>query len=223
MKKLLNITSGRTQIGLALLGATLMMGFQNCAPGTLSTSSTSSSIFSVGDGSMDSTSNDKIAYQVNYSENILTSMLTVTGVPASRTTMNSYSDKKTKISETGLATAITAPMWLAVTNLAGDVCEDLVTQEAALTAPDRSFFGQVDFAQGPSKVSAAIQNDVVRRMARAFWGRNETAQELSLIKSAVSSSFSASASGTTDNGTMTQNEMLFFCSGMLASLDSQKL
>ena len=219
MKKILNINSGRTQILLALMGVSLMMGFQNCAPGTLMTSTTSSSVFSVGDGSMDSTSNDKIAYQVNYSENILTSMLTVTGVTPNNTTLSSYNDKKTKISETGLANTITAPMWLAVTNLAGDVCRNLVTQEVALTSTNRSFFSQVDFTQGPSKVSASIQNDVIRRMARAYWGRNETVQELSLIKGATSSSFT----GVTDNGATTQNEMLFICAAMLASLDSQKL
>jgi len=40
----------------------------------------------------------------------------------------SYDNNKTRVSETGVADTVTAPMWLAVTNVAGQSCDDLITK-----------------------------------------------------------------------------------------------
>jgi hypothetical protein len=208
----------KTQALLPVLAAGLLFGFQNCGAGLLQTSSTSSPSFTEGDGSMNLVSNDKVAVGVNYSENVLASMLSATGVTPDATTLQSYADKKTKIAESGKPESVTSPMWMAITNLAGDVCMNLVTQEKALPAASRGFYNLVDFAAGPTKLSAAAKADVVRRMARSFWGRNETPQEKTVIVAAMDDAFSAAS----DNGTETENEMLFVCTALLSSLDTHK-
>lgn len=205
-------------LSLALTGAILSLAFQNCGPGVLQTASQSSVAYTEGDGTMQVVE-EKQAVAVNYSENILDAMLQMTGVAKpSSATLNSYRDKQTKISETGKAEAVTAPMWMSVTNLAGDVCLDLVNQEKSLKADERRIFPKVDFSKGPSNVSADAKDDVIRRMARSFWGRNETPQEKTIIRAAIDQAFS----GAEDKGAQTEASMLFTCSAMLASLDAQK-
>lgn len=154
---------------------------------------------------------------VSNSEQVLTAMLTVTGVTTpSAATRAAYTREAGKITETGKVDSVNAPMWLALTNLAGEVCNDLLTQEAALAAAQRRIFGQVDLAAAATAaaVSDAAKNDVIRRLARSVWQRNETPEEATMIKAALGTSF---ATGTA------RNAMLYTCTAMLSSLDAHDL
>lgn len=200
---------------LPVLAITLVLGFQNCAPGELHTAETAS--YSETSEGMQQVE-EKLAIGTNYSENVFTAMLNLTGVSnPSQATINSANDKKAKIAESGKAESVTAPMWMAITNLAGDVCLDLVNQEKALVADQRRIFPQVNFATGPASISSAAKDDVIRRMARSFWGRNETTQEKAVIRSELDAAFT----GVANTGAQTENAMLFTCAAMLASLDAQ--
>jgi hypothetical protein len=136
----------------------------------------------------------------------------------SNNTLNVAQSQITKVSETAKADSVTAPMWIAITNLSGEVCSDLLNQEVPMPASSRRIFGMVDFTKGPVSLTNAIKDDVVRRLARSLWGRNETADEKILLKAAIDEAFTPSS---TDNK-QTKAEMLFICSSMLASLESQK-
>lgn len=199
----------------ALLGFSVL-SFQNCAPGTLnSKSSTVSSSFADCGNSVCEVP-DAITVAVSDSQNVLTGMLNKAGVttPSAKTT-TAFANQSSKLPETGKVQGITAPMWMAVATMGSEVCNDLLTQETAAGAA-RRIFTSVDFTRGPASVVDSTQNDVIRRLARSFWARNETPQELVLIKSALSDSFSGTTAGDT------RKEMLFLCTAMISSTDAQK-
>lgn len=168
------------------------------------------------DGTMRPVENKTAA--VTSSETIIASLLATTGVTTpSAATRGAVTREIGKISETGKADSVNGPMWLAITNLSGEVCNDLIAQEAALAAASRRIFGLVDLttANAPaSAVSAAAQDDVIRRLARSVWQRNETPEEATMIKSATATAFSAGTA---------RNAMLYMCTAMLASLDAHDL
>lgn len=151
---------------------------------------------------------------VSYSENILSSLVAMAGTgTATQRTLDAYNRERTKIAESGKAEAVNAPMWIAITNLSGEVCWDLVLAEKALPAGSRRIFGQVNFLAGPAGISEAAKNDVIRRLARSAWARNETPEELATIKEGM-----ASVGGTI--AADVDRHMLFACTAIMASLDA---
>ena len=209
----------RLSIQVLALAALSLLGYQNCAPGALNTrssaSSASSSSFADCGNSVCEVP-DATTIAVADSQNVLTSMLNKAGVasPSTKTT-SAFTAQGTKLPETGSVSQITAPMWMAIATMSSEVCNDLITQESA-TGAARRIFNSVDFTKGPSSFADAARNDVIRRMARSFWDRNETAQELTLIKASLDSSWS----GTTVADT--KKEMIYLCTAMMSSTDAQK-
>ena len=205
----------KISLQLASLAALVVFGYQNCAPGTLNSRSSASvndSFSECADGLCEVI--DQKVVGVSNSQNTLTSMLQQTGVRApSNATRNAYANQGTKISETGAANTITAPMWVAVTTISSEVCNDLIAQEKALTSANRRFYNAVDFTKGYNMLSAEGKEDVIRRMARSFWARNESGQEKILIRSTLDSVFNG---GT--NAESTEDAALFLCTTMLSSL-----
>ena len=134
---------------------------------------------------------------VVHSGQVLKNMVAVSGIEEpSASTKALYEQKKGSFSENGKANTVNAPMVMAAASLGGEVCNDLVNKERGLPQGERRIFPQVDFGSGPNNVSNTARMDIVRRMARSFWGRNET-----------------------DTG----NLALYTCTIMLASLDSMEL
>jgi len=153
-----------------------------------------------------------------YSNQILRNMASVTGVSieAGGDAEQYWRDKFDVFSEDGSATSVTGPMLLSISGLAAEVCDNLIGQEQLITnVADRRFFPSINFAGDSSDLDAVKISDVVRRMARSFWGRNETSSELSMIVSGANS-------GLANNGN-TSAWMLYVCTGMLSSLDAIQL
>lgn len=217
------ITTKNLQL-LALV-TTMLLGYQNCGPGVLDSSSqasTATNTFTVTGTNTGSSEMTEVieakSFGVSYSENAFSSMQNQTGVAnPSAATRTAVTNQFTKLSETGKSDSVTAPMWVSLTTVAGELCNDLVTQERAATAASRRFFGSVDFARAPASLSQAAKDDVIRRLARSLWARNETPQEKTLILTSFDTSFAAS---TTVNDT--QSGMMFLCTAMLAALDAHK-
>ncbi len=198
-----------------LASCLVVVGFQNCAPFEVSTSSSLNSFSECRTGICEVLDLKTVA--IDSSETVLTSMLHLAGVSTpSTTTLNTYAAQATKIPETGKVDQVTAPMWVALTTVSSEVCSDLLNQETAANA-QRAIFANVDFSRGPASVTPAIQADVIRRMARSFWSRNETTQEKIMIESGVTEAFGGSSTAGD-----TRNQMLFTCIAMLGSLDAHK-
>lgn len=131
------------------------------------------------------------------------------GLPTDRT-LAVYSAKSGTISETGAVSTLTAPMLMAATSIAGEVCEDLIAKEKV--AP-RIFIG-FDMNSMTMPNSSSLQ-DAMRRIARSCWSRDEDPTEGQIIMDAVQSAFQGANAANT-----THDAALFMCTSMLGSLDS---
>lgn len=190
--------------------------FNNCAPGKLQTHS-ASDVFAPGSGQMEKVS-DFSGYELIYSENTLPTILSVTGLQTSSGALNTAMNRNvTKISETGQPDSLTPPMLIGLTSISNRACQDLVDAEKAISnTTQRRFFQKVDFSKGPQSITQDAKVDSIRRMARSFWGRNETQQELDLLVSAFEQEFK----GIGDSSSKTPMTLMFLCTAMLASVDT---
>lgn len=222
MKKLTKMTLSQKRKLLAattlpLCAVVLMLGFQNCSPGVVQ----SSKLASTGTGGppLGNIEEDTKPVTVAYSENTLPSMQLQTGLQTvSARTLAARNLAITKMTETGIVDTLNAPGLMAVTNLAGEVCLDLIVEEKAKVAADRRFFNQVDFTKAPSTLTADNKQDLVRRMSRNFFGRNETLAEKTLILSSLDSAISDGRRTGVNDEAETEDILLFACTGMLSSL-----
>ncbi len=154
---------------------------------------------------------------VLHSGQVLQNMMSITGVDVPSTaTVAMYDLKKTTFSENGRANSMNAPIVMALASVGGEVCSDLIVQEKAKAAADRRIYSQVNFGSGPANFSNAGRADSIRRLARSFWGRNETDAELQILQSALAEAVSAGGTAARD----TENVALYLCSAMIASLDA---
>lgn len=154
---------------------------------------------------------------VLHSGQVLQNMMSVTGVDVpSAATVAMYDLKKSTFSENGRANSINAPIVMALASVGGEVCSDLIVQEKAKAAADRRIYPQVNFSSGPTNFSNAGRADSIRRLARSFWGRNETDAELQILQSALAEAVSAGGTAAKD----TEVVALYLCSAMIASLDA---
>lgn len=153
---------------------------------------------------------------LNY-KGVLDSMLKATGVmQPSQNTLTRFDERIGMMSETGAVTTVNSPMLHVVTVVAGEVCSDLYAQEIALTPASRRFFNSLSATTGTAAqiLSDATVNDIVRRMARSFWQRNELAEELTAIKAGLQEVITASATTNVRLGS------LYICSAVLSSVSA---
>lgn len=206
---------------LPILGVFLVLSFQNCSPGILQSAKLDAIPVDNTELPLDINQDTKPITTV-YSESILISMQSLTGLETISTqARNAAEAAKQKISETGKADSINGPMWLSITNVAGEMCLDLVNNEKAKAQGDRRFFGQVNFSAAPaSSLSSSVQDDMIRRMARNFWGRNETVAERTVIKSSLSEALATPKRTGASDAAETEDAVIYTCSAMLASLDA---
>ncbi|MBL7688095.1 MAG: hypothetical protein JNJ49_08665, partial [Bdellovibrionaceae bacterium] len=87
-------------------------------------------------------------------------------------------------------------------------------------ADNRRFFNKIDFAQGPTAITDSAKDDLIRRMARNFWGRNESVAEKTLLKSTLEAAMTEPAATNQSVTAETENALLFTCTAMLSSLDA---
>lgn len=220
MKKLNMTLSQKRKViaatSLPISALVLMMGFQNCSPGIVQ----SQRLESVGNLST-SLEEDTKPVSVTYSENALLSMQQQVGIqtPSART-LTAANSARQKLSETGKADSVNAPAMIAVANLAGELCLDLITEEKAKAADARRFFNQINFTTGPTSISAAAKADIIRKMARNFWGRNETAAEKTVLTTSIDAAIADPRRTGQSDAVDTEDILIFGCTGMLASLDS---
>lgn len=225
MKKLTNMTLSQQRklsaaVTLPLVAMIMMVSFQNCSPGVVQ-SAKLDSVSTTGPAGQLNLDEDTKPVTVTYSENLLTSMQLQTGLQnLSNNTRNAANNAKAKVSETGKADTVNAPMWISITNLAGEFCLELVAQERGRAAATRRFFNQVDFTQSPAALTIEARSDIVRRMARNFWGRNETVAERTVILASLSDALAQPRRTGANDAAETEDALIYSCTAMLSSLDA---
>lgn len=209
------------------MAGVVVLGFNNCARyGSIDQASTSS-----GDSSLASTSsstdttNDSeslgLPYALLSAEQTLSSMMKVTNVSTMSTALSTeYTSRYGALAAGNDLNMANGPLMLGSTSLGGEVCNSLLTQEKALAAASRNFFGAIDFTLGASSVTDAGYSAAIRGMARSFWGRNETADELAMLKQFKVDFITALAAAARTQAASTNNLMLSTCAAMLSSVDA---
>ena len=170
-------------------------------------------------GSIDVLSNTRTASVVSANralDNFVSCLGTISPSAASQA---EYDASKGFLSIEGSAISVTSPMLKGLANVAGEVCNDLVQSETALTPANRRIFNQVDFSAGPTNMNASSMANVARRIARSCWGRNESSAELTDIQNNVSSAFSAVPNTPAE----TRNKAIYLCTAMTASFASYEM
>lgn len=154
--------------------------------------------------------NAKTASLIN-SNQTLTHLTTCLGVKTpSAETVALYEAKKGSISVSGAAKTVTPPMMMAIANIAGEVCNDLINQEIKNEA--RIFVG-IDLNANRLPASTDLQ-DSISRLALSCWNRYESSGEKQVLLDLISNSVSP-------NETMAAKKAsLLLCTSIAASLDA---
>jgi hypothetical protein len=177
--------------------------------------STLSSTASTGNNDSSSTTTDPDyipgakTVSVVYAKQALDQLTSCAGVisPSDDTT-RMYDAKKSSISAYGDANSVTAPMMMAIANISGEICDDLIDQEIA--GPSRIFVGWN--LTSTSKPAANLVADSISRLAISCWQKNESAAESQAVLNLISSV------PTGANGA--RKQALLLCTAMLSSLNS---
>lgn len=150
-----------------------------------------------------------------YNKQLLDNMVVCAGTgTASPETVAEWESRQSSFSEYGFALDVTAPMLMAITAVAGEICDDLLDVELAQAPADRRLFKAWDFSKAPSVADlpdSAI-NDAARRFALSCWARTEVAGEALAYREELRTS--------TESQTLaeTRKLALIMCTGALASL-----
>jgi len=146
-----------------------------------------------------------------YSKQVLDQLSSCAGVASpSDKTLATYEQKQGAISMYGYVNTVTSPMLMSVTSIAGEVCNDLINQEAA---GNRRLFVGMDFSAA-NLPNNTLLADSVARIALSCWQRNETDDERQALIDMVTSSVAS------NEAAAGRKSALMICTAMLSSLDS---
>jgi hypothetical protein len=203
---------------LLILAVTIGAGILSVGNGCSKSFSSSPSTDSGGSNGANSIDNSEMpiipgarTVSIVYSKQVVDQLTSCVGVQTpSAATMNMYSQKQGAISTYGTANTVTAPMMMAVTSIAGEICNDLINQEVASGA--RMFMG-FDMKANVLPNSSQLE-DAVTRLSLSCWQRMETSDEKLALVNLVTTSVGAT------EASATRKAALMLCTSMLSSLDA---
>lgn len=206
-----NMLSRKIKIGLSLgISGILMLSFGHAC----------SQFAADGSGTLVATSLDDEKILLNaktvstvYSKQVLDNMVSCLGMDTpSLETKGTWANVRGSISKVGKAKDLNAPMLMAITSIAGQVCGDLIQNESNMSSSsDRLIFSEIDFDQ--NGVDGLAIDNGIRRLTRSCWGRNESSEEYSAIYDSLSEGFNLSDA---DPANVAQ----FMCTAVLSSFES---
>lgn len=117
-------------------------------------------------------------------------------------------------------TLVNSPSIIAITSLAGVVCQQAVTKEKK---GPKDLFKYIDFAKGPSSYGKLGAINTYISLVDRFWMRQPSKEELALISQTVDEYFSTLDSAAMSKATESDKLAVFICTGMLSVPDSYLL
>lgn len=188
----------------------------NCAPSMFQVSSLTSSSSSLG---VDAFTKPQVSpVTLMSARQTYKTFLNVTGQEGAQTTaqLNEYESRANSLATNDRLSNINAPLQLAATSVAGEVCAGLLTKESGLVDSARKFLVGIDITKALAADAPELYQAAVGKMAVSFWGRQLTAAEGKLM----SDFYTEFTSGSAASAATTRALYLATCTGMLASLDS---
>lgn len=201
-------------IAIVFLASAFTTGF-NCSM---------SKMHSIGSSSNESISNSKaenLPYALLNAEQALSSMLNVTEQPqASTAVRNEFNIRNSAFSVNSYLASMNAPMLLSATSLAGEVCNSLIARERPLAGPQRLFFQNVNFAAGPTQITAADYASVVGVFSQKVWGRAIASEEAAFFNQYYTDFMATLTTAEQTQAAKTAAFYLSVCAAALSSFDS---
>lgn len=222
MKKTSRIYQIKLVLLVLIFGALSVVGF-NCGRPQFQVDQNLVSYSNDSSSAMLVSSSDKVdtAWALLTSEQVFRSMLSLTNQSQPTTAMiNEYNSRAGGLGVTTNLNLMNGPMMIAVTSLAGIVCDGLITKEAAMMSGQRTFYNSIDFTKGPSLVSDTAYADMVSRFSNHMWGR-DLDQDEQAIYAGYLSEFRTNLSATDVNlASQTKVLALSVCTSALSTFDS---
>jgi hypothetical protein len=200
---------------IAFFSVTIATGFgQGCAQSKKATAGSDG-----GDALGDTNGNPEynldpssVTLSMVYNKQVLDHMVACSGVGvASDSTLATWASKRGAVSINGTVVTVTAPMLMAVTTIAGDVCRDLIDLEKKTPM----LFNGVNWSATSLPDNTTLTNSI-RGLALSCWQRQESNEENQILMDTLHSEFSSGSVNPSD-------AYLFLCTSMLASLDTLTL
>ena len=149
------------------------------------------------------------------------SMLNVTGQSAASGTLKAeYVLRQGSLADNDNLAGVTAPLLMASTSLAGEVCNGLLVKEKAMAAASRTFFQQIDFTKTIAANSGTAYSASAEALAQALYGRSLTTDELAILVAFYTEFNAGLTAAQAAQPAQTGVLYLSLCSGMLGSYDS---
>lgn len=216
-------------IVIGLFGTLSFYGF-NCAPPSFQVADdsggslvlSSSGIVPVDDvGTPTLETKTDLPYALLTAEQVFYSMINVTEQPNfSNAIRDEYTIRSGSLSVDSDLKTVNGPMLLAITSLAGEVCNGLVAREQAITdVNQRKYFGSVNFGQAIANLSTNGYTDVVTKMSNSFLGRAPSSAELEIFNGFRTDFQAAIPAANIGQAAQTRALVLSTCSALLSSMD----
>lgn len=158
-----------------------------------------------------------------YASQVLSNFVSCTQIGVeSATTRGVWETSKGSLSDFGFATQISPAMMMAIASVAGEVCNDLITQEKALAPNQRNVFNTFDFSATPSRLpNAGDLDEASLRLSLLCWARpqNDILEDQKIIIEEIQSALA----GVPVSSREVTNAALMLCTGMLSSLSAIEL
>jgi hypothetical protein len=208
---------------LAGLTGVLSISNFNCAQDQFSVVDTYSAMPT---GQIEVTSNSELEFQnkTEYSllaaQQLFSSMLKVTDqVTPSNAQLTVFNTTVRLLAASQDLDLVNGPMVISTSNLAGSVCDGLLTRESATAAANRKFFPSIDFTRGPASLTSDQFLDAADSMAVSFWGHSLSMQEAQALETFRIEFMGTLSQTETGQGQSTREMILGSCTAMLSSFD----
>jgi hypothetical protein len=187
-----------------------------------SSSSGSNNVFEAdGNESATRPSNDLIlgakTASVVYAKQALDQLTSCAGVRAvSDDTIRMYDSKEGSISAYGDFNSVTAPMLVAITNISGEVCDDLIDQEVRLdaTGTNARIFRGIRMVNSDVRSDSGLYVEAIQKLALSCWHKQASNQEITEIVALLDTV------PMTANAASNRRKSLLLCTAVISSLKS---
>ncbi len=202
---------------LSILSLSLILvSMQNCGEfHSMQDSDFSSSLLDSSDLSGEG---QRVPFQMLSKKQILSSMVTAAGLTEADSALKATNVKLSPIlSEKSDVVKFNSPRGMTYTNIAGDTCRQLIAQEKSEKNKRLIRYG---LPVNAKDITNQEIEETIRSFARSFWSRNETEEELQIIKDGISEFENVREVASLNEQTRAERLTLYLCTSMLSTLDA---
>lgn len=152
---------------------------------------------------------------------MLTSMLSATNMKPNNVIKGEYSGRYAMLADGNEIDLINPPLLLSATSVAAAICAESFDKEYNMENPaDRYVFKSFDLSKSAKSLTDEEFAKGVREVARIFWSRNETAEELKYLQAYRTEFMADPTNEPLSKFRLWRNFGLSLCAAMLSSMEA---